>query len=67
MIAAIRAFRSESGIIGIAEDAKCTSWDALREAAQSVQHIESLSGWGAWQHLYRVSWHDGHTQLYAVA
>ena len=60
---AVRAFRSESGIITLDTESHPFDFDAV--AWETTEKVETLVGWGQWTSLYRTS--DGlYTKLYAV-
>jgi hypothetical protein len=52
---------SVSSIIGLPEE-----WESIRAAAQTVEHLQTLPGWGEFRSVYRVRAANGVARHFIV-
>ena len=60
----VRVSRDDTGAIQITDEQE-SRWQDVLDVAE-VELVEQLVGWGRWRALYRCTFEDGVTRLYAV-
>jgi hypothetical protein len=63
---AVRAFRSDDGMISLSSDTQVDFGTLLLWCADTSERVESLVGWAPYTGLYRVTDAAGLTSLWAV-